>query len=148
MTKLPSRARRTNESTERAESSTVEPLEAALLEVLVVQRRYVPVQAAEIAIQPLHAGVGLEPELGPRELAALAPLRPLRELVAHERELLARVGHLPRGEQPQVGELLPGVAGHLAEQRTLAVHDLVVRQRQHEVLGVGVELAEREQPWW
>ena len=29
--------------------------------------------------------------------------------------------------------------GHLPEQRALAVHDLVVRERQHEVLAVGVE---------
>ena len=35
----------------------------------------------------------------------------------------------------QVRELLPLVAGHLADERALAVHDFVVRQRQHEVLG-------------
>ena len=39
----------------------------------------------------------------------------------------------------QVGELLPAVAGHLGQQRALAVHDLVVRQRQHEVLAERVD---------
>ena len=42
-------------------------------------------------------------------------------------------------QQAQVGELLPVVARHLPEQRALAVHHLVVRERQHEVLVEGVE---------
>ncbi len=45
-------------------------------------------------------------------------------------------------ERPEIRELLPAVAGHLREQRPLAVHDLVVRERQHEVLVPGVD--ERE----
>ena len=59
-------------------------------------------------------------------------------------ELAARLGVLVRDQAAQVGEPPPLVARHLAEQRTLAVHHLVVRERQHEVLGVGVEAAERE----
>ena len=42
----------------------------------------------------------------------------------------------------QVGELLPGVAGHPGQDRALAVHHLVVAERQDEVLGEGVEQAE------
>ena len=42
----------------------------------------------------------------------------------------------------QVGELLPGVAGHAREDRALAVHHLVMAERQDEVLGEGVEQAE------
>ena len=42
-------------------------------------------------------------------------------------------------ERAQVRELLPAVARHLREQRALAVHDLVVGERQDEVLGVGVD---------
>jgi hypothetical protein len=45
-------------------------------------------------------------------------------------------------QRAQVGEFLPVVAGHLADQRALAVHHFVVRERQHEVLGEGVEQAE------
>ena len=47
-------------------------------------------------------------------------------------------------QRAQVGELLPAVAGHLAEERALAVHDLVVGQRQDEVLAEGVHQAERQ----
>ena len=49
---------------------------------------------------------------------------------------------VPGIEQPQVGEALPGVARHLVEQAFLHVHHFVVRQRQHEVLGPRVHLAE------
>src|SRR3546814_10577715 len=42
----------------------------------------------------------------------------------------------------QVGELLPAVARHLAEQRALAVDDFVVAQRQDEVLAEGIDQAE------
>src|SRR3546814_17119739 len=44
----------------------------------------------------------------------------------------------------QVGEFLPSVAGHLGQHRALAVDDLVVAQRQDEVLGKGVVDAEGE----
>ena len=46
-------------------------------------------------------------------------------------------------ERAHVRHLLPAVARHLVQQRTLAVHDLVVRDRQHEVLGVRVHHRER-----
>jgi hypothetical protein len=64
----------------------------------------------------------------------VAPLLPLGELAAHEEELLARVRPHEAVERAQVGELLPVVAGHLREQRPLAVHDFVVREREDEVL--------------
>src|SRR4051812_49491306 len=57
----------------------------------------------------------------------------------HEQELLARLGVHPAEQQAQAGELLPAVARHLAQERPLAVDDLVVRQRQEEVLGRDVE---------
>ena len=51
--------------------------------------------------------------------------------------------HVPV-ERAQPGELLPLVAGQLAEQRPLAVHHLVVRERQHEVLVPRVHHRERQ----
>ena len=44
----------------------------------------------------------------------------------------------------QIGEALPAVARHAAEDRAFAVHDFVVRQRQDEVLEEGVEQAEHD----
>ena len=42
----------------------------------------------------------------------------------------------------QIGEFLPVVAGHLGDQRALAVHHFVMGERQHEILAEGVEQAE------
>ena len=47
-------------------------------------------------------------------------------------------------ERTQARQALPLVAGHLRDQRSLAVHDLVVRQGQHVVLGEGVHQGEGE----
>ncbi len=44
----------------------------------------------------------------------------------------------------QIGESLPLVARHAAEDRALAVHDLVMRQRQNEILGESVMQAEQD----
>ncbi len=74
----------------------------------------------------------------------MTPLGQRRQLAAHEQQLLARLGELVAQQAAQVGEALPFVAGHLAQQRPLAMHHLVVRQRQHEVLGVHVQPAEGE----
>ena len=68
----------------------------------------------------------------------------MAELAAHEQQLLARLRPLISEEQAQVGELLPFVARHLADERALAVYDLVVRERQHVVFGEHVEAAEGE----
>ena len=54
--------------------------------------------------------------------------------------------HLVEGQRAQAGKLAPPVARHAADQRALAVHDLVVAQRANEVLGKGVHDGEREQP--
>ncbi len=107
------------------------------------QRAIQAVQVTEAGLEPGMAGIRRQ---RPVELAVIAPFVPFAEFSAHEQELLARMeGHV-RVQQPQVGELLPPVARHLAEQRTLAVHDLVVRQRQHEALRPGVHEREGDQP--
>jgi hypothetical protein len=55
------------------------------------------------------------------------------------------MGHHVGEQQAKIGALLPIVAGHLGEQRTLAVHDLVVRDRQDEFLAPGVHERERDE---
>ena len=78
------------------------------------------------------------------DAVVVVPLVPLSELVAHEQQLLARLReHLCR-EQSQIGELLPVVAGHFVDERSLAVDDLVVRERQHEVLVERIDHAKRQ----
>ncbi len=128
----------------RAASSAFEPLEALGVGVLRPQRRVVGVHAVQVADQTTHAGVARVVEEVPVECALLGPLAVLRELLAHEQQLLARMGPLPRQEGADAGQLLPPVTGHLAQQRALAVHDLVVADRQHVVLGERVDHAERQ----
>ena len=82
----------------------------------------------------------------PVEAAVVVPLRALRELASHEEELLARMRPHPAVQRAQVGELLPVVTGHPAEQRPFPVHHLVMRERQQELLGEDVHEPERELP--
>ena len=101
------------------------------------------VDAVEVAHQVVDAAVLGVLEQPPVELARLRPLRLLAQLAAHEQQLLAGVGPHVGQVGAQVGQLLPAVAGHLAQQRALAVHDLVVAQRQHVVLRPRVDQARR-----
>ena len=68
----------------------------------------------------------------------MVPFTLLREFAAHEQELLARMGEHEGVIGAQVGETLPVVARHPSENGAFAVHHLVMRERQDEVLGEGV----------
>ena len=82
----------------------------------------------------------------PLDGLVVAPLNKLADLVAHKVELGTGMRHLVEGQRAQAGKLTPPVARHAADERALAVHDLVVAQRANEVLGKGVHDGEREQP--
>jgi len=56
----------------------------------------------------------------------MLPFALLSELPAHEQEFLARVAPHVAIQRAQIGELLPLIPRHLAEQRSLAVDDLIV----------------------
>ena len=74
----------------------------------------------------------------------MAPLGPLRDLVAHEEQFLAGLREHVAEEKAEVRVFLPLVAGHHAEERAFAVDDFVVRERQGEVLAEGVNHAESQ----
>jgi hypothetical protein len=93
----------------------------------------------------LHALVERVLEHVPVERAGAVPLGALAELGTHEQQLLAGMGEHVGVQQPQVGEALPLVARHLVDHRAFAMHHLVVRERQHEVLGEAVQHAEGQQ---
>ena len=92
----------------------------------------------QIADQPLHARVRVIAEQAPVEFALIIPFADFRDLAAHEQQFLAGMAPHQRIARAQIGEALPAVARHLAEHRTFAVHDFVVRERQHEVFRKGV----------
>src|SRR5512145_3455562 len=99
-----------------------------------MERRLAGIRPVEIRDPALNALVArIDPEHMPFEAVLVRPLAPLAELPAHEKKLLPRMGPHAAKEEPQVGELLLSVARHAANERALAVHDLVVRERQHEI---------------
>ena len=65
----------------------------------------------------------------PFQAHVVSPLTHLAEFVAHEKQLFAGLGKHVTVQQAQVGEPLPFVSRHFADDRTLAVHDFIVRKR-------------------
>src|SRR5699024_10347185 len=71
----------------------VDPLEAAVLVVAGMQRGHRGVRAIEMTDPLLHATMVLVVQSLPLDARLVVPLGPLRQLTAHEQELLA--GHGP-----------------------------------------------------
>src|ERR1035441_4649899 len=78
----------------------------------------------------------------PVQARVVVPLGSLAELATHEKQLLAGLGELVAVKKSEIRDLLPLVAGHAGEQRAFAVYDLVVRQRQDEMLAVRIDRPE------
>src|SRR5437588_12828377 len=80
----------------------------------------------------------------PVEARLVVPLAPLAKLPTHEEQFFAGLGIHIAQQESEVGVLLPRVPGHFAEQRPLAVDDLIVRQGQDKIFIEGVEEAKRQ----
>ena len=80
----------------------------------------------------------------PIEPDIVVPLALLREFATHEQELLARMAPHISEIGAEIGEALPAVARHLADQRSLAIHRLVMAEREDKVLVKRVEQPESE----
>ena len=120
----------------------VDPGEALGGDVTRPHRGHGAVSPVEVADQRLDPAVQRVLEQVPVERPLLGPLAFLPELAALEQQLLARVRPHVGQQRAQVRGLVPGVAGHPLPQRALAVHHLVVREREHEVLAEGVHQRE------
>src|SRR5262249_49317553 len=114
--------------------TVVEPLEAGAIEVDLVERWFLAIDAIEVGYPALHTRVFGILQHPPLERLLVRPFAAQSEFAAHEQQLLPRMRPHVAEKQTQVGKLLPGVPGHLAEQRALAVDDFVVRERKHEIL--------------
>ena len=125
----------------------VDPFEALLGIGVLPQSALLGVEVVECLDKALLSAVGGVEILGEEPLDGLvvAPFDLLADLVTHEGKLGAGVGHLVEGERAQTGETAPVVARHASNQGALAVHDLIVRQRQDKVLREGVHDGEGEQ---
>src|SRR5437588_8569906 len=67
----------------------------------------------------------------------------LGEFIAHEKELLTRMSEHEAVVCTQIGEALPGIARHPAQDRALAMHDLVMGQREDEIFKERIMQAEK-----
>ena len=99
------------------------------------------VQVTDIVLHLLVARIF---EQEPVKLTLFVPLGKLRELIAHEAELFARMRHHIAVEGAQIAELHIIFAGHLIDERILAVDDLIVRQRQNVILRIRIGHREGE----
>src|SRR6478736_764939 len=79
----------------------------------------------------------------PIQRVVMAPLVLLAELVSHEHQLLAGMRKHEAIIGPKIGETLPVISGHASKNRAFAVYDLVMGQRQNEILGKRVVQTER-----
>ena len=68
------------------------------------------------------------------ESSGVETVEALGKFLPHEQQLLARMPPHEPVIGPQVRELLPLVARHLLQHRAFAMHDLIVTDRQDEVL--------------
>ena len=120
----------------------VEPAQALLGVVPGVQGWILPVEFVQVAHQQHHAPVVAQVGQVPGQLGIEIPFGALGEFLAHEQQLLAGRGPHVGVEGSQARHLGVPVAGHLMQQAALAVDHLVVRQGQHELLGVAVDVVE------
>ncbi len=79
----------------------------------------------------------------PLKTIVVIPFVPLTEIAAHEQYFFSRMSPHIGIQQPQVGELLPPVTGHLIEQGAFAMDDFVMGQWQNKIFGERVNQAER-----
>src|SRR6202030_4025639 len=94
-----------------------DPAETVGLAILSMERRVLAIDAIEIPHELLHAGMHRLIKREPVQSPIVVPFPLLSELAAHEQELLARMRPHEAEIGPQIGEALPLVTRHPAEQR-------------------------------
>ena len=114
----------------------VDPLEAVPVEIDLPESLVIDVELVQClgVCEHLRMHRVLLDEM-PVKTVVEVPLDELPVLTAHEEQLLAGMCHPIAEEATQPREFLPVVARHFADERALAVHDLIMRERQDKVLG-------------
>ena len=112
--------------------------------VLLPQGRVVQVQVVQVRAEAVERVVLGELAHEPVLLAALVPLAQLRHLGPHEVQLLAGVHHHVAVQRACLRKLEVALAPHLLGDGGLAVHHLVVAERQQVALVPKVHHAEAE----
>src|SRR5262249_40621994 len=110
-----------------------QPFEAGSLAIEGMKGRQLSIKAVEIANQARNSRMPWPFKQMPVERVVVAPFLLLRQLASHEEELLTGMSEHEAIVDAQIGKSLPLVARHASENRALAVHDLVMGQRQDEI---------------
>ena len=127
----------------------IDPGKAPRRMVQRMQRGFAAVQMVQRAHQPLYplvAGILQQP---PIQLPVFRPFPPGCQFLAHEKQFLAGMAPHKAPIGAQIGKALPIIhprLRHAAEQGGLAMHNLVMAQRQQEILIPGIEDGEIHQP--
>ena len=119
-----------------------DPREALPREVDFPQGRVFEIEVIERAGKVLSLFVHIVFKKHPVKRRLEVPLLELAELAAHKEQLFAGMRHHISEEGAKSRKFLLIFARHFVNERALAVHNLIVRDRQDKVFGKGVE--ERE----
>src|SRR5438270_3169864 len=98
-----------------------------MFEIALPQTWFAQVKMVEIGNESLDAlMIRAGSQQPPFDFSVGVPFVTLANLAAHEQQHLAREEPLIAEQRAQVGKSLPIIPGHPAQQRTFAMHDLVV----------------------
>ncbi len=122
----------------------IDPFEARVIEIDFVQSRLAAHELVQIGHGLFQTLVRFPLQQMPLQAFVVIPFVPLAEVAAHIEQLLAGMRPHVAEQKPHVGELLPQVAGHLIQERALAVHNFIVRKRQDKIFVEGVNQRERQ----
>ena len=114
------------------------PLEAVPAVIDLVEAGIVAVDLVQAADALLYLRVPVIRQQEPVQLVIEFPLDEVGEFTAHKQQLLAGMRHGIAIEHAQTCEFLPQVAGLLVQHGMLAVNNLVMAERQDEVVIEGV----------
>ena len=96
--------------------------------------------------EPAEALVGMLLREMPVQAGSMFPLGELTEFDTLKDKLLSRVCPHPCQKHPAVREFLPVIPRHFIEERSLAMHDLVVAEYQNEMFLKCIEHRKRDFP--
>src|SRR5689334_19397497 len=99
-----------------------------------MKSRVITIDPVKVTDQGLHSTMMWVIKQVPIQAGVVIPLSLLGDLTTHEKQFFARVSPHEAVICAQVRKALPAVTRHLSKHRPLAVHDLVMTERENEVL--------------
>ena len=105
------------------------PTKSVLITIASIQLRRFCIQLIQLAGAITQFSMRSFLQQKPIDLIVLAPFLPLCKLRTHEHQFFARMDTHVGKAQAEIGALLPIITRHFANQGSLAVYDLIVRDR-------------------